>query len=401
MSPSDRILVVTQQLGSVRTGVGTYANHLVAGLRDRGLRVCVATFAESCGELAGVDYVRLDRVGWDPTPGAWYSVARGLARKLRGRRFDLVHFTDAREALGHVLKAPAVGTVHDAYALDCPRSPLRLRRDHPDWARRAIYYAVLRRLEPVAYRRLSFVMTNAEDTRRKIVAGYGLDPGRVRTVRYGIDAPGPVAPEPLEGNPAVLFAGSNFFRKGLHQLVLAVHRTVGSLPGLRVHVAGADPNRSAIEALAARLGVADRLRFHGRVPRPRLLAMMAGAELFCMPSRTEAYGLVFLESMALGTPVIGGRAGGTPELIRHGVNGLLVDPEDAGDLARQLIRLQRDERLRERLVRGGRETLDHHSVDAMLEATLEVYRGLGVGGAPTRVPRRDPQACETVTEAVS
>ena len=143
-------------------------------------------------------------------------------------------------------------------------------------------------------------------------------------------------------------------------------------------MAGADPNRGAVEALARRLGVADRLHFHGRVPHEKLLGFMAGADTFCMPSRTEGYGLVFLEAMAVGTPVIGCRVGGTRELIRHRANGLLSAPGDAGDLARLLLEVHRDFRLRGRLLREGKRTAELHSIEGMVQETLAVYRDLGL-----------------------
>jgi glycosyltransferase involved in cell wall biosynthesis len=398
---SEHILVVTQQLGTVRTGVGTYANHLVSGLVSRGFRVSVATFPGSCGTLPGVeDYFPIERRRHDVTPGAWWSLARGVAHGLPLERFSLVHFTDAREALHYPGPATAVGMVHDAYALDCPRTPWALRPHHPDWLKRTVYYAVLRGLEPRAYRRLAFLMANAEDTRRKVIRGYQLNPKRIRSIRLGTDAPGPVEPEALDGSPAVLFVGSNFYRKGLPTLLRAAQFTLGNLPGLRVHVVGRDRNQGALEALAAGLGVADRLTFHGRVAQARLLAMMQGADVFCMPSRTEGYGLVFLEAMAVGTPVIGGAVGGTLELIRHEQNGLLVHPDDADGLAHQLLRLHRDARLRKRMVETGTKTASLHTAEGMVEETVAVYRKLRIPD-PAAVRARESGSADAVAPAES
>ena len=116
----------------------------------------------------------------------------------------------------------------------------------------------------------------------------------------------------------------------------------------------------------------------------RVSALMAGADAFCMPSRTEGYGLVFLEAMAVGTPVIGCRVGGTRELIRHGTNGLLAAPGNAGDLARLLLEVHRDLRLRGRLKQEGRRTVELHSIDGMVQETLAVYRDLGLARSRRR-----------------
>lgn len=369
------IAVVTQQLGPVRTGVGTYANHLVAGLRDRGWAVTVLTFEPFCGTIPGVAYVPVSRRRVDPTPGDWWSLSVGAARRLPTLDVDRVHFADAREAYHYRGGAPVTGMVHDAYALDAPRSLGAMRAEHPDWLKRSAYYAFLRRVEPVAYRKLDTVMANADDTRAKVVRHYGLEAERARTVRLGFVPRTPEATTALVGAPSILFVGSNYYRKGLDTLVEAVASasTDARGDGPHLHVVGRDPNRPRIEALAAARGVGDRLTFHGRVEQDALLRMMAGATMLAMPSRTEGYGLVFLEAMVVGTPVIGGRAGGTQELIDDGVNGLLVEPGDAAALADAIRRLDTDDSLRARLAAAGATTVAAHGVDRMVEQTTAAF----------------------------
>ncbi len=378
-----RVCIVTQQLGTVRTGVGTYGNLLVTGLRDRGWAVTVATFEESCGAIDGVDYMPIRRRRPDPTPGDWWSLATGFGALVDSVDADLIHYVDAREALRHRGPVPAVGTVHDAYALDAPRAPWAMRERHPDWLRRGAYYAALRRAEPIAYRKLRALFANADDTRAKVVEGYGLDSRTVETIRLGVDLPATVEAEPLAGAPSILFVGSNYYRKGLDRVVRAVRRSIGGLPGVRLHIVGRDPNRTRIERLAEDVGIADRLVFHDRVEQQRLYRMMAGATMFCMPSTTEGYGLVFLESMNVGTPVIGGDVGGTRELIRCGVNGLTVPPDDTAKLARAIQRLALDARLRDYVVRNGHETVAAHAGDAMVDAVIDGYARHGLVAART------------------
>jgi glycosyltransferase involved in cell wall biosynthesis len=77
-----------------------------------------------------------------------------------------------------------------------------------------------------------------------------------------------------------------------------------------------------------------------------------------MPSRQEGFGLVFLEAMALGKPVIAGSFGGAPEIVQDGIIGFLVDPDDRDALSRRLIQLLKDEELRRKMGNAGRERVE-------------------------------------------
>ena len=108
-------------------------------------------------------------------------------------------------------------------------------------------------------------------------------------------------------------------------------------------------------ALAQRLGIADRCLFRGDVPHERVLERMSHAKLTVAPSRTEAFGLINVESLAVGTPVIASRVGGIPEIIRDGVDGWLVPPGDPLALAEKLGLLLRDDAMRREFGRNARQ----------------------------------------------
>lgn len=379
-----RVLLVTQQLRSIRSGVGTYARVVAAELHRRGVATTIATWdAEVDPELhPDARWIELGtQPSWDPTPGAWVSLGRRLATALRapGAQTDLAHFFDAREAWpafrrGVLDGIPTVSTIHDDYAATSPTGPLAYFGRYGDPLRRWAYYTWLRGVEGRCYRRFDLNMVNADETGRAVADAYDLDRSRLRTIRYAL-APRDQDPEPetLAGAPSVLFAGGNYYRKGLDVLVRALARVRERRPGVRLHVAGHDPRRRRIQTLADELGVGDALVFHGLVPRQRMDRMMAGADVFCMPSRREAQGFVYLEAMREGTPVVSCDEGGVTDIVRDGETGLAVPPEDAEALAAALLRVVTEPDLRERIVAGGRAEVASRTPEALAARTLEVY----------------------------
>ncbi|HXF63330.1 MAG TPA: glycosyltransferase family 4 protein [Caldilineaceae bacterium] len=132
----------------------------------------------------------------------------------------------------------------------------------------------------------------------------------------------------------VLFLGNVIPRKGLHLVVEAL----GHLPpgGWRLQIAGnttIDPAYTGqVKMAAARAGIARQITWHGAVGQSRLRDLLAAADLLAVPSY-EGFGIVYLEAMAFGLPVIAGATGAAQEIVRHGVNGYLVTPGNALELA--------------------------------------------------------------------
>lgn len=153
-----------------------------------------------------------------------------------------------------------------------------------------------------------------------------------------------VPPEAL----LVLAMGRLHRVKGFDTLIAALV----SLPGAVVLIAGEGPERSALETLARRTGVVDRVRFLGwRNDQARLLA---AADVFVCPSRQEPLGNVVLEAWSAGRPVVACRAAGPEELIGHGVTGLLVPIDDPSALAGAIRQVQEDRALADAMAAAGR-----------------------------------------------
>lgn len=127
--------------------------------------------------------------------------------------------------------------------------------------------------------------------------------------------------------------------KGLDCLIQAVPRVLSSVGDLQLVVVGDGDDRPRLEALAQEVGVAGRVHFLGYLSKEELIACYRHCNVFGLPSRGEGFGLVFLEAMALGKPILGPSYGAPTEFIRHGQHGLLVEPDDPSAVAEALIEL--------------------------------------------------------------
>jgi glycosyltransferase involved in cell wall biosynthesis len=157
-------------------------------------------------------------------------------------------------------------------------------------------------------------------------------------------------PDPHRFVCAGRFAGS----KGQDVLLHAMGDVVRQHPAISIEFIGDGPLRIACEELACRLGLAQNCVFAGLLQHAKVLSRMAGAWATVVPSRNEAFGLVNIESMALGVPVVGSNTGGIAEIIRDGKDGFLVPPGDPTAIARRMLQLIEDERLRGRMAASAR-----------------------------------------------
>ncbi|WP_418960805.1 glycosyltransferase [Streptomyces tritici] len=144
-----------------------------------------------------------------------------------------------------------------------------------------------------------------------------------------------------------------------------------------------DPEVRRLRGLAEEAGVADRVHFTGAVPAPAVPVLMRGADVVLCPADYEPFGIVPLEAMACGRPLVASAVGGQLDTVADGVNGLLVPPRDPGLLAAAVQRLLDDPGLRARYGRAGRDrVLARYSWRSVAAATEESYRAVRTTHAP-------------------
>jgi phosphatidylinositol alpha-1,6-mannosyltransferase len=166
----------------------------------------------------------------------------------------------------------------------------------------------------------------------------------------------------LGDRPTVVCVSRLVPRKGQDMLVRALPVIRRSVPDAVLLLVGGGPDRDRLTSLAAATGVAEHVVFTGSVPMAELAAHYAAGDVYAMPSRTrgrgldvEAFGLVYLEASATGLPVVAGRSGGSPETVRDGVTGYVVDGTRVDELADVLAGLLADPERAAKLGQAGRQ----------------------------------------------
>jgi glycosyltransferase involved in cell wall biosynthesis len=322
-----------------RRGWGRYARCLVEALR-----------------VLDHDDLELDVIAaGGPGPEVLFEQFR-LPLRLRRRRAALIHVTNCFLPL--VRPCPGVVTIHD----------LAFEEWSSDFSTRT--GTKYRMVVPRAARSAERIICPSSFTRDDLCARYGVDPTKVRVI--------PEAPAlgrgslPAPDRPYVLAVGDLRQKKNLTVLVEAFRELWQA--GERGHhlvLAGADAGQATnLISLASPAP----LELTGYVSDERLDALIRGAALVVHPSLYEGFGLVILEAMARGTPVLAARAGALPET--GGTAAAYFDPNDPRSLVEQLRGLLRDPDARERMAQEGRGWATKFSWERVAAQTAGVYREL-------------------------
>lgn len=231
--------------------------------------------------------------------------------------------------------------------------------------------AVERHLVPRVYRGRTLV-TAADSARDEIVESYGVDAAQVEVAPHGVDprfTPGGARhPEPLVVAVARLMP-----QKGVDALLEAMVDVQRDVPGVQAVIVGDGPHRRSLEALAERLGVADHVRFAGRVADHELVDWYRRAWVVASASKREGFGLTLTEAAACGTPVVASRIPGHVDAVEEGVSGLLAG--DTSELGLLLSKVLLDEGLRTSLARGAIEHASRFRWDESAAILLRVLCG--------------------------
>ncbi|MDR3412364.1 MAG: glycosyltransferase family 4 protein [Formivibrio sp.] len=165
--------------------------------------------------------------------------------------------------------------------------------------------------------------------------------------------------------------------KGQDILLRAVALLVQRLPKVTIEFVGDGPWKKTCERISGDLGISSHCVFCGELTHSEVLLKMTGAWATIVPSRTEAFGLVNIESMAMGTPVIGSATGGITEIIRDHMDGLLFRPEDHEALARCIVELAENPVLRNQLSLNSRQRfLENFELSRSIKAQADWVCGL-------------------------
>lgn len=321
-----------------------------------------------------------------------FRVHRLLARLIREERIEVIQFPEYRgEGLIHSL----LGRTPHVVRFSMPRWLVdelnrgAARRDGP---RARINRAIDRWVENTPVRRGRAFIFPSRDIMNLMDRRVGLH-GLCRVIYPGVDAdrfkPG-ADPDlqrqyGVEGAPVVLHVGRLEFRKGVHVLAEAAVRILGRFPNARFVFAGADSESAPgggsmqkyMEQIASRDGIRDAFRFIGGVKHQDVARIYGLGDILVVPSLYENLANVLLEGMAAGLPIVTTTGGGSPEVVIHGTNGLVVPPGDPQALAEAVSDLLADSKMREHYGRNNRKkALEELSLERMARESVEVYTEL-------------------------
>lgn len=230
----------------------------------------------------------------------------------------------------------------------------------------------LRRLVAAAARRANAITANTPDTATRIERLAGSC--RCHVVPMGLDlavfGASPPNGERKHGT-RLLAVGRLVEKKGFRYLIDAMPAIRNAIPDVRLAIAGDGPLRGALEKRCRTAGLDDIVRFLGPLDRAAVAQAMTSSDLFVGPSvvdasgDTEGQGVVFIEAMACGLPVVATTVGGIPDVVEHRVTGVLVAPRDATALADAVTDLLRDPDGRQRMGERGRLTAEHYAWPAI------------------------------------
>lgn len=361
------------------SGVSSHVMGLSRALARAGHSVVVVTRAHADApdddEVGGVRVIRVPvDIPWLPedddvavVASANHHLVAALSH-LRHFEPDVVHAHDwntawAGNVSARVLGVPLVTTIH---ATERGRHGGHVPQGAPAAVNAVEWWSAMTSTRVVC---LSRFMA------REIVEGFELDPAQVRLVPNGVEVRDWAPPDPAPPRDAhVMSWGRVQYEKGFQVLAQAMARVRGRVPGVRCTIAGRGPYLPELQSQVDIEGVGDLVNLAGYVPDDELRTSLHRAGCVVIPSLYEPFGVVALEALAAGAPVVAARTGGLAETLDGTGAALLFEPGNAARLAEAIETVLSDTSVRTELATRGRELLhDRFSWDAIAATTAGVY----------------------------
>ena len=223
----------------------------------------------------------------------------------------------------------------------------------------------------LAYRAAHAVVANSSAARDQLERE-GVPADRLRLIANGLDVARFAPTTPRADIRRIVMVANLRPEKGQDTLLAAAPHILERYPDASFTFVGDGPRREALETLTRALGITGRVRFLGE--SRDVAPLLAEHDLFVLPSRSEAFPNALIEAMATALPVVATAVGGIPEVVRPGVNGRLVQPDDVGALADAVLALMDDPAAAAALGRAARaDVVRHYTIDRMVERFEQLY----------------------------
>jgi len=349
-----RILLIDGEL-SFR-GSSLLTLRLARGLERREIDTALV-----CTRVTDLDDSLLQGVRLHEIPGynvpIWGQIVlRTLCRDLKYQRPDIIHVQDPHFLsqgirLARKLSRPLIVNISD----QIEASALVIRQPIPE---------------------LKVIISVSESVQQQIPETPFMATIEKRVVLPGVevlDSANIDLPLDDDRSPVIGMAGPLEIVKGAAFFLRACHRVVEAGHDIRIVIAGSGPEERSLRKLAAALQLSKRLTFvDGGVA---MAGYLEAIDIYCLPSLQQGLGVVMLEAMALGRPVIASGVGGVMSVIEDNVHGLIVPPSDSRSLGDRIIELLQDREKARRIAGAGQQMVrDRFNENRMLDEVLQIYR---------------------------
>ncbi len=233
-----------------------------------------------------------------------------------------------------------------------------------------------------AFRSSSSIVGGSQYVKRTILEYYpSLPPDLIQVIHGGIDPlqmdPSSLKKSRYSKTRSLVSVGAFIPLKGHRFTIEAMKKVVEAFPDCVLSIIGEGEEKKDLIHLVETLGLKEAIHFMKPLPHDQLLRFMAQSDLFVLPSWAEGLGLVYLEAMALGIPVIGCRGQGIEDVVKHGETGFLVKPKDSEELSFLILMLLQDDRRRAEIARAGQQVvLNRFKCEDNAERQVALYRNL-------------------------
>ncbi len=363
-----RIALVTDAYYPHVGGIQEHVYHLGVELKKRGHLVKVITGAageNSCPP--GLDVIRVGRIIQYPANKSFSKMTVGpgiggkLRRIFRNEKFDIVHVHGALSPFlpvySHILcHTTTIHTFHSQFEESIP-------------------YGIFKKLLQRCMLRIDGIIavSNAakECTSRYLSGNYTIIPNGIDMQRFN---PKNERCKKFEGKePMILFVGRFEPRKGLKFLFLAFNEIIAQIPGATLVIVGEGKLRDYYKGFLSKQALQS-VYFEGKVSMEVLPSYFVTSDIFCSPAYTgESFGIILLEALASGTPVVASDIQGYRTVIRNGHNGLLVPPKNPGEITSAIMKILENAQLRKQLVRDGLKSAQKYSWNTVTDMIEKFY----------------------------
>jgi glycosyltransferase involved in cell wall biosynthesis len=296
------------------------------------------------------------------------------------KNFDVIHFNlspiwinggNMLFAFAKMTGAATILNIHGIYQLE-----YLINHPHAEKLPSTIHNSLMNTLR--SCKLADNIVVNSEYMCNNVVAWYGINRDKVAVIPNGVNLKMFVGNNDrimLEGDPSILYVGHFSRLKGVDILIQAIAKLRYDLPSIKLHLVGGGGDHY-LRLLARKEGIEKYIVFHGGVEHSMLPGYFKSANICVFPSRHEGFGLVILEAMASGTPLIASNIPSFQELISNGIDGRLFKSEDSVALSKEVIALYQDHHLREELSRNGLEKVKMYSWENIADKYISLYKCL-------------------------